>query len=593
MIPAGVCLPMFNYLFYSALIIFLLGLIFKISKWFTIKFGDAGQNFTALQRLTSAARGIARIVFSLKLLLVLKALLVDVLLQARVFKEDGLRWLAHMLIFYGFMLLLIMHALDSEITAVLFSDYYPTVNPFFFLRDLFGTMVLAGVGIAIFRRYLSKPRRLRTGPRDHYAIFILAVIMLSGIGLLGLKITSANEFKIMVEDYAGLDDEEEIQALEAAWVKDFGLVSPDTQPPFDEDLLSAGREVHQSSCLDCHASAQWAFAGYATAKIIKPIAIWLDQVGGTTILWYIHFIACFAGLAYLPFSKMFHIISTPLSLIANRVMDPGHSAPANVLTRQIMELDACTHCGSCSLNCSAGMIYEAIGNEYILPSEKMACLKKMVAGKQLDPGQIKAIQEGVYLCTNCDRCTVHCPSGIRLKELWYTVREELIAGGSPQSSVLTPFSFARGLTVKAKLKAHDYDLPLAKARQAVAGRFSDLMKADDAIPLNAHPSSAGRPVLKDATFSRCFSCQSCTSVCPVVGNYEQPEDTLGLLPHQIMCCLGLGLTEMARGAQMIWDCLTCYQCQENCPQQVEVCDLLYDLKNYAVSQSECRKSNFE
>ena len=331
---------MFNYLFYSALIVFLLGLIFKISKWFTTKLGDAGQNFTALQRLTSAAKGIARILFSLKLLLVLKALLVDVLLQARVFKEDRPRWLAHMLIFYGFMLLLIMHALDSKITAVLFSDYYPTVNPFFFLRDLFGTMVLAGVGMAIFRRYLSKPRRLRTGPRDHYAIFILAVIMLSGIGLLGLKITSTNEFKVMVEDYAGLDDEEEIQALEAAWVKDFGLVSADTQPPFDEDLLSAGREVHRSSCLDCHASARWAFAGYATAKIIKPVAIWLDQIGGTTILWYIHFIACFAGLAYLPFSKMFHIVSTPLSLIANRVMDPGHSAPANVLTRQIMELDA-------------------------------------------------------------------------------------------------------------------------------------------------------------------------------------------------------------------------------------------------------------
>ena len=173
------------------------------------------------------------------------------------------------------------------------------------------------------------------------------------------------------------------------WVKDFGLVSPNIQPPFDEDLLSAGREVHESSCLDCHASAQWAFTGYATAKIIKPIAIWLDEIGGVTILWYIHFIACFAGLAYLPFSKMFHIICTPLSLIANQVMDPGHSAPANVLTRQIMELDACTHCGSCSLNCSAAMIYEAIGNENILPSEKIACLKKMVAGKQLDPGQIE------------------------------------------------------------------------------------------------------------------------------------------------------------------------------------------------------------
>jgi len=576
---------MFNFLLLTALIIFFLGLILRISKWFTKKFGDAGHNFTAFQRVASAAKGIIGILFSSKLFLVLKALLVDVLLQARVFKEDVLRWLAHMLIFYGFMLLLLMHALESEITAVLFADYYATVNPFFFLRDFFGAMVLVGVGMAMFRRYLSKPRRLRTGPRDHYALIILAVIMFSGIGLIGLKITSYSEFQIMVEDYAGLDDEEEIQALEAVWVKDFGVVSPNIQPPLDEDLLSAGREVHEASCLDCHASAQWAFTGYATAKIIKPIAIWLDQIGGITILWYIHFIACFAGLAYLPFSKMFHIICTPFSLIANRVMDPGHSAPANILTRQIMELDACTHCGSCSLNCSAGMIYEAIGNETILPSEKILHLKKMVYGKQLDAGQMAAIQEGVYLCTNCDRCTVRCPSGIRLKELWYTVREELIASGPPLSSVLTPFSFARGLVVQPELKAHDYDLPLARARQAVAGHFTELLNPGAAIPLNVQPSPEHRSVLADNTFSQCFSCQSCTSVCPVVGNYEQPEDILGLLPHQIMCCLGLGLTEMARGAGMIWDCLTCYQCQENCPQQVAVCDLLYDLKNVAATQS--------
>jgi heterodisulfide reductase subunit C len=577
---------MFDYLFYSALIIFLLGLIYKISTWFTRKLGGAGQNFTTSQRVASAAGGLARTLFSARLLLIFKALVVDVLLQARVFKEDFFRWLAHMLIFYGFMLLLLMHALETEITEVLFADYYATVNPFFFLRDLFGVMVLAGVAMAVFRRYFKRPPRLRTAPRDHYAIIILAVIMLSGVGLIGLKITSYTEFMVMVEDYAGLDDEEEIQALEAVWVKDFGVVSPNIQPPFDEDLLAAGQEVHESNCLDCHAPAQWAFSGYAASRIIRPIAIWLDQIGGTTLLWYIHFIACFAGLAYLPFSKMFHIICTPLALIANQVMDPVRSDPANVLTRQIMELDACTHCGSCSLNCSAAMIYEAIGNELILPSEKMAGLKKMAAGKQLDPAQIKAIQEGVYLCTNCDRCTVRCPSGIRLKELWHTVREGLIAGEPPVPAVLTPFSFVRGLVIQPKLETDDYDMPLARARQAVARQADELIKTGGAISLNAQPSTAQQPFIKDHTFSQCFSCQSCTSVCPVVGNYEQPEETLDLLPHQIMCCLGLGLTRMAGNARMIWDCLTCYQCQENCPQQVEVCDLLYGLKNIAVTQSE-------
>jgi heterodisulfide reductase subunit C/nitrate reductase gamma subunit len=575
---------MFDFLLYTSLIIFLLGLIYKFASWFIRKIGYIGQSVTTAQRLLAAVSGILRVIFSKKILLVLKAILVDVLLQGRVLKESVIRWLAHMLIFYGFMLLLLMHGLHSVITEAWFYDYYPTLNPFFFLRDLFGAMVLVGVALAAMRRYLSKIPRLRTGGRDHYAIIILTVIMLSGIALEGLKISSYSEFELMVEDYAGLDDEEEIEALESVWVEEYGLVSPNMTRPFDEELLEAGREVHEINCMDCHASAKWAFTGYTMAKIITPAAVWLDQIDGITILWYVHIIACFAGLAYLPFSKMFHIIAVPLSLIANQVMDPQRSAPANILTRQIMELDACTHCGSCSIHCSAGMIYEAIGNEYILPSEKMVYLKKMISGKKLDEKHLKAIAEGVYLCTNCDRCTVRCPSGIRLKELWFNVREELLLNGPPLVPVLTPFSFARSVAIKETLKTEDYISPIEKAAKKAAGQSAKLIESQTAIPLNV---AANEPIqLKPGnnTFSHCFSCQSCTAVCPVVKNYEAPEKVLGLLPHQIMCSLGLGLTDMASGAKMIWDCLTCYQCQENCPQQVAVCDLLYDLKNVVAAK---------
>jgi heterodisulfide reductase subunit C len=512
--------------------------------------------------------------------MLLKAVVLDVLLQQRTLKESVTRWLAHMLIFYGFMLLLLMHALESVVSETLFSDYYSTVNPFFFLRDFFGVMVLVGVILAMVRRYIVKPRRLRTGGMDHYAIAIVAVIMLSGIALEGLKIASHSEFMRMVEDYAGLDDEEEIQALETVWVKDYGTVSPNVESPFDEELLELGREIHEGSCMECHASARWAFNGYAAAKLIKPIALWLDEKDGVNLLWYIHFIACFIGLAYLPFSKMFHLFATPVSLIANRVMDPTKSLPANILTRQVMELDACTHCGSCSLNCSAAMVYEAIGNEYILPSEKMVLLKRLASGRKLDQGQMRAIQEGVYLCTNCDRCTVRCPSGIRLKELWYSVREALLESGPALPHVLSPFSFARGLLIQKTLPADTYAHPIQNARQAVGGRFVNLMNPEVPVPLNAQDPQTN---IKDTTYTHCFSCQTCTTVCPVVANYDEPEQVLGLLPHQIMCSLGLGLTEMAAGARMNWDCLTCYKCQENCPQQVEVCDVLYRLKNTAVA----------
>jgi heterodisulfide reductase subunit C/nitrate reductase gamma subunit len=577
---------MFDYLFYTALAVFLLGLIYKISTWFTRKLGVLGNDVTAAQRVRSAALGFIHTIFSSKFLLLLKALVFDVLLQCRTLRESFTRWLAHMLIFYGFLLLLLMHGLQSVVTEAIFSGYYPTLNPFFFLRDFFAAMVLVGVILAVIRRYLAKPRRLRTGGRDHYAIIIVAFIILSGITLEGFKIASYSEFQRMVEDFARLDDEDEIQALETLWVKDYGTVSPNVEAPFDEELVESGREVHENSCLDCHASAKWAFNGFATAKLIKPVALWLDQKDGITVMWYFHIIACFIGLAYLPFSKMFHLIATPFSLITNRVMDPAKSLSANILTRQIMELDACTHCGSCNLNCSAAMIFEAIGNEYILPSEKMILLKKLASGKKIDEMQMRAIEEGVYLCTNCDRCTVRCPSGIRLKELWYSVREALLQSGPPLPHVLTPFSFARGLIVRETLSAETYAQPIEGARQAVAGGFENLMNPDAPIALNAQTNAGLPSAVKDSTYTHCFSCQSCTTVCPVVGNYNDPEQVLGLLPHQIMCSLGLGLTEMASGARMLWDCLTCYKCQENCPQQVAVCDELYRLKNIAAASIE-------
>ena len=68
--------------------------------------------------------------------------------------------------------------------------------------------------------------------------------------------------------------------------------------------------------------------------------------------------------------------------------------------------------------------------------------------------------------------------------------------------------------------------------------------------------------------------------------YEIPGEAVGLLPHQIMNSLGLGLVEMASGPKMLWDCVTCYQCQEHCPQNVQVTDIFFQLKNLAVKNAE-------
>jgi len=570
---------------YICLAIFIIGLIYKIGTWLSRKTTLESKDISTSKRLSSAIKGIVLTIFSAKILTLIKVFFLDIIFQRKVFNEDFFRWLTHILIYVAFMLLLLMHALDKFITAPLFADYSATLNPFMFLRDLFGALVIIGICMAIYRRFILKPPRVKTNPMDTYAIIILAIIMVSGIFLEGAKIGSYSIYKQMVTDYAGLEEgEEDYKALTAFWVDKFGTVAPDIKAPFKDEIIEEGKELHEMSCAGCHSRPQWAFTGYIVARVIKGAALGLDKAGVHTILWYIHFLACFIGLAYLPFSKFLHIITSPLSLLANSVMDKKGSDPANIATRQALEFDACTHCGACTSRCSMGIIIEEIENVNILPSEKIQSLKRVVSKKETDETKLRLILDGVYLCTNCHRCTDVCPAGINLEDLWFNMREDMFQKDYPEFSILSPLSFYRGL-MRESIEKEDYRKPLDLARQTIASKC-DLIKTPDKV-VTLTPSDRefqGSLLLSDqaSTFSACFGCQTCTNACPVVASYENPKEVLGMLPHQIMYAAGLGIRDLAFGSNMLWDCLTCYQCQEQCPQGVHVTDVLYELKNLAI-----------
>ncbi len=576
----------FSISLYVALVLFGMGLLYKVFNWFRYKIGIDAREITALGRVFAAFKGILLTLFSAKILTLLKVFVLDVVLNVRILREDFLRWLMHICIYGGFVLLFLMHALDRFVTSALFPDYFSTINPFMFLRDLFGALVILGLVIAVYRRFILRVPRLLTNAMDYYAIVLVAIIIFSGITLEGTKIVSHSIYQQMVDDYAGLDDERELRSLEAYWVDDYGVVSPSLKGPFDAQTLAQGKELHEMSCVECHSRPQWAFTGYGVARIIRPIALRLDRVNMPILLWYIHFIACLLGLAYLPFSKMFHIVASPLSLLANAVMDKESSDPANIATRQVMELDACTHCGTCTSRCSVAVASEQIPNLNILPSEKIASIKALAAGRGLSERELKDIQEGICLCTNCYRCTVVCPVGINLQDLWFNVKEALLQEGYPEFLLLSPLSFYRGL-MKEETIQKDYAKPLAKAREAIVAECELMKEPDKVLPLTPadRDFQSGLSLSAQAsTFSGCFGCQTCTNACPVVANYEDPQEVLGLLPHQIMHACALGVRDLAFGSNMLWDCLTCYQCQEQCPQGVCITDVLYELKNLAIKQ---------
>ncbi len=548
----------FNVALYLSSLICIVGIFYKIINWFRLKIGPEASNYTFSQRVGSAAKGICTAVFSLQFFTIIRITILDVVLQARILKgkSNVFRISMHLLIFCGFTLLLFMHALEEQISEIIFSDYASTLNPFLFLRNLFGTMVLAGLAFACFRRKTTKNIKENINANDRYAIIILAIIMISGFFLEGVKIISSSVFDQMVSDYASLEDPEEIKPLKMYWADQYKVVFSNIKV-VDIDLLEEGKEMHEESCMDCHSQPQSAFISYQIAKTFKPIAIMLNRIQADIILWYIHVLSCFIGLAYLPFSKFFHLISSSVTLLANANNDESMGISANTITLRAASLDACTHCGTCAVHCSVAPAFQMISNKSILPSEKLIAIKKFTANDNYNNNHLKDLQEGSFICTGCNQCTSICPVGINLLDLWTASKSDLEKNGFQM-----PYIETRD-TCESRWASclSDHDTPISPENRLTINQLD-----------NFNPPN---------NFSVCFKCSTCSNVCPVVACYENPEAALGMMPHQIMHSLSLGLGKMIFGTKMIWNCTTCYLCQENCPQGVKITDILYELRGLA------------
>ena len=560
-----------------SLLVFLAGVSFRIYGWLSqAVLASDKQSFS--QRFSSAVKGSLGTIFSGELFTLIKTFFVDVLFQKRLLDKSARRWLAHSLIFFGFIPLLLMHGLGTGVSTSLFSNYESTLQPFLTLRNLFGLMVLIGLGLALYRRLTDKPQRVKSYGSDWISIAFVAAIILSGMLLESSKISSHSAFMTMAEDYGGLTDAEEILPLETYWAAEHGLISPNVAKPYDPDLLEEGMAIHEDTCIECHAPASNAFISYSLAKIVGPVVAGLGDEGAVNFLFYLHIICCIGLLAWLPFSKMFHVVAAPVSLLINGVMGferPGKD-PLNVLNRRMIGLSACTHCGACSELCSSLMFYESFQNDFILPSEKVQILKKVASGQKVDTQTLNNLQKGLYICTSCDRCSKVCPSGINLRELFINSRYQLLDQGIPETSMLSHFSFPLSLT---RNFIEDHKNALKKLEKIFKDSFTRLRDLTSVTV--GDPAQVGT-----SSYQSCYSCQRCTNICPVVRLYDDPVEKLDMLPHQIIFSLGIGNKDVAMGSQMIWSCSTCYLCQEHCPNQVELTDIFYNLKNAAIRQIE-------
>ena len=77
---------------------------------------------------------------------------------------------------------------------------------------------------------------------------------------------------------------------------------------------------------------------------------------------------------------------------------------------------------------------------------------------------------------------------------------------------------------------------------------------------------------------RCFQCGTCNVGCPV----REIEEKYN--PRKIIRMAVLGMRERVLSSDFIWLCSACYTCQERCPQDVRIADVMNALKNLAVKE---------
>jgi len=477
----------------------------------------------------------------------LKALFLDVLLLGRTGRRSPLRWAGHMLIFIGFMGLLLFHALDDYVTTFFFPYYESTQDPWQFLRNLFGVMVLSGLAIMVYRRVSKRGLRELARFQDWAAILVVGGIVLSGFFLEMSKIQSPASFDRMAAEYFFAGESGDLTALKVHWFEKYGVVFAE-RLPVNEATLERGNELNGESCADCHADTASAFFSRAMGTVLKPLAPAMNQSGAEHVFWYLHILFCFIGLAALPFGKFLHPLTTPANLLARQGRRDGKAGTTEPLKG--LGLDACNRCTTCSLHCSVAPSYSVLGNRNILPSEKLISLKHYRSGS-MDGEALSAFAEGSRICTECLRCTDICSAGINLQELWLESKKSL------------------------KVVAED---PNKAIRAMVPGDRIKAVECSDCLPDIYGLADNAK------SFWACVQCTTCTSVCPVVAVSEDASAELDLMPQQIMNLLRMGLKDQAMGARMVWSCTTCYKCQEHCPQNLRVADILYELRNTAAAR---------
>ncbi len=298
----------------------------------------------------------------------LRQVLAQAILQRRL-RTQPLAGGMHAAISWGFGILFVATCL------VALQEYVgvPTLSGDFYLYfmsltvDLFGLAAVAGVLIALLRRYGARPPRLWK-PRDAegYAgsLWLLLAVLLSGFVVEGLRIAATR-------DPWG-------PWSPGGWVASLGLggLGPETQ-----------RLLHRLS-------------------------------------WWGHAVLAFGFLALVPYTLIRHILAAGANIALRRPRPSGVIQPAaleeaehfGVSTIQgfsrkdLLELVACTECGRCQDACPAWATGKPLTPKGVIMDLRDHLLAQTKGNGEGRPMVGGVIGEGaIWACTTCGACHQECP----------------------------------------------------------------------------------------------------------------------------------------------------------------------------------------
>ncbi len=389
--------PLFVTFFMAGAIVFFTGLALRLFVY------SRGQ-----WNLSALAKGVLSTLFSTKILKLVEVMLLDGILQRRLFKQDKLRWLMKVLIMIGYPGILIAGHLKVEMMPQfrsfphLLRFFYAPFCDFYYFRDLtgssmgfgdalfaisfdlFGAMILTGEFIAIYRRFVAKSVTFKTSIGD-----VVAVNLLGGWFILRFF-------------------------CEATSILTYSLPS---------------------------SVAQYWFVSFGLSKIIAPLGLSWPSLNYP--LWSVSGFFLATLVAFIPFNKkLWHIITIPavmfINLMPEEAFKPGAGkAPLPLSVKELIALDSCVKCGSCVDVCpvyaQTQKLESTMGGlfaNFKSFTRRVYGLPGMIYGLAKTKNALKEYSNHAYLCTLCGRCTTACPAFIHTKDLRMAMRGFMVEAGA-------------------------------------------------------------------------------------------------------------------------------------------------------------------